>query len=363
MRSVRLHGPRRIECGDDPEPPPPAAGEVLVEVGAVGICGSDLHVFETGRIGTIEATSPLVLGHEFMGHVRAAGPGARDGCGDPLAPGARVAVDPQVACLRCAWCEAGHPNLCPHHRFFGVHPTDGALRERMLVPARNCFPIPASLSDPAGAVLETLGVALHALDLAKPRVGRSCAVLGCGAVGLLALRLARLAGLDPLVAVDPLPWRTEIARQWGASAALDARAEQAVDEVMRATRGHGCDLVIEAAWAGPAVQAAVDVATPGGKLVLVGIPADDDCRMIHSVARRKGLTVLFSRRMKHTYPRAIALAAGPHPQVDLDRLATHRFPLARAAAAFELAAGCRDRVIKAIVVPGQPVPDPRHDSP
>jgi L-iditol 2-dehydrogenase len=351
MKAIRLHGPHDLRLGNYDEPPPPSVGEVVIAVGSVGICGSDLHLFEHGRIGTTVGEAPFVPGHEFMGAVIAAGCEARDGFGRLLVPGMRVAVDPQVPCLRCEWCAGGNPNLCPHHTFFGLYPTDGALRERMLVPARNCFPLPDTIGDDAAAVLETLGVALHATDLAKIRVGRSCAVLGCGAVGLLIVRLAHLAGVHPLIAIDPLPWRTALARRWGATHAITARAEDALAEAGEAAGGRGCDVVFEAGWVGAAGQAAVDLATPGGKVVLVGIPGDDSLTLTHSVARRKGLTLLFSRRMKHVYPRAIALASGPEPRVDVDALVTHRFPLAEAAAAFELSAGYRDGVIKAVVQP------------
>ncbi len=347
-----------MEYGEFPEPAPPAAGEALIRVDAVGICGSDLHMYETGRIGTTVHDRPFVPGHEFMGTVAQPGRACVDGTGMPLIAGARVAVDPQIACHRCEWCEAGHPNLCPHHTFLGVFPTDGALRERMLVPARNCFPLPDTISDAGGAVLETLGVALHAIDLAHIRVGWSGAVIGCGPVGLLLVRLAHLAGVRPLVAVDPLGWRAEAARCFGATHVVRGRAEEHVAEISRAIGGRGCDIVLEAAAAGPEAQAACDIATPGGRVVLVGIPADDRFSLTHSVARRKGLSLIFSRRMKHVYPRAIALASGLNPQVDLDAVVSHEFSLAGAAAAFELHAAQADDVIKAIVCPRLDQPRP-----
>ncbi|HEX9781385.1 MAG TPA: alcohol dehydrogenase catalytic domain-containing protein [Opitutaceae bacterium] len=353
MRAIHLSGLRRLESGEYAEPEPPAAGEVLIRVDAVGICGSDLHMYETGRIGTTVHAKPFVPGHEFMGTVVQVGTDAADGNGGALRVKTRVAVDPQVACHRCEWCEAGHPNLCPHHTFLGVFPTDGALRERMLVPARNCFPIPDEISDGGGAALETLGVALHAIDLSHIRLGWSGAVIGCGPVGLLIVRLARLAGVASLVAVDPLSWRAEQARAFGATHIIRDRAENCTADIMRATGGRGCDIVLEAAAAGPEAQAAMEVATPGGRVVLVGIPPDDRLTLTHSVARRKGLSVIFSRRMKHVYPRSIALASGPRAQVDLDGLITHEFPLERTAEAFELHSNHQDGVVKSLVRPNQ----------
>ena len=352
MQAIHLHGPKDLRLSEVPDPDrDPGSGEALIRVGAVGICGSDLHLYASGQIGNIGRSGPFVPGHEFMGTVTAVGPDPLDGTHQPLTVGQRVAVDPQVPCLHCEWCEAGHPNLCPNHTFFGLHPTDGALREQMTVPGRNCFPLPDSISNGGGAVLETLGVALHAVDLAHTAVARSAVVIGCGPVGLLVLRLARLAGLDPLIAIDPLADRVELARRWGASHGITARAEDVVEEVSRITAGRGAALTFEAAWAGPSVGAAVTMAAPGGRVVLVGIPSDDACSMAHSEGRRKGLTIVFSRRMKHVYPRAILLASGPDPAVAVDELITHRFPLAETSRAFQLNVAYADNVIKAVICP------------
>lgn len=352
MNAIHLHGPEDLRLSEVPDlEAVPTTGEALIRVGAVGICGSDLHLYLAGQIGNIGKGAPFVPGHEFMGTVEAIGHDAVDGNHQPLAVGQRVAVDPQVPCLQCEWCETGHPNLCPNHTFFGLHPTDGALRERMMVPSRNCFPIPDSISDGGASVLETLGVALHAVDLAHTRVGQSCAVIGCGPVGLLILRLAHLAGLDPLIAIDPIPGRLDLAREWGATHTLAGRADESLEEVARITGGRGIDIPFEAAWAGSSVGAAVHMAAPGGRVVLVGIPSDDTCSMAHSEGRRKGLSVIFSRRMKHVYPRAIQLAAGPEPKVPVDRLITHVFPLAETAKAFALNATYADGVVKAVIRP------------
>jgi L-iditol 2-dehydrogenase len=194
------------------------------------------------------------------------------------------------------------------------------------------------LDDVQAAMLEPLGVALHATDLAKVRVGHRVAILGAGPIGLLLVQTVRLAGAREVWVEDPLPWRREFARQLGATVGGD---------------GGEVDVAIEAAWGGTAIERAVALARPGGRVVLVGIPSEDRCAFSHSVARRKGLTVVFSRRMKHTYPRAIQLAVSG--AVDLRSLVTHRFDLAEAPAAFELCANYRDQVLKAVVtVPTAP---------
>lgn len=332
MKSVRLHGARDLRVDTIPEPGPPGPGDVLIEVGAVGICGSDLHMVADGRIGDTIFTSPLVIGHEFMGTVRAVGDGARDGDFHPLTVGQRVAVDPSSPCGHCEMCEQGHPNLCPNHTFYGVYPTNGALQECMIVHAHNCFPIPDSVSDGAGTLLETLGVAIHAVDLGKLRVANSVAVIGCGPVGMLIIALAKLAGSSAVYAFDKFPWRVEKARKWGAQA-YNVHDVDPLKTLMKETGGRGTDVVFEAAWADESVQLAADMTRVGGRLVLVGIPGDDRLAMHHSTARRKGLTIMMARRMKHTYPRAIHLATSG--ALDLEDLISETVPLQDAPAAFE----------------------------
>lgn len=348
MKAARLYGPRDMRVEDVPEPRAPQAGEALIRVAAVGVCGSDLHTYEDGRIGDTVVRDPLVLGHEFSGTVVAVGPeDAQAGRGAPLTPGLRVAVEPGMPCWHCDRCEQGHPNLCRHLGFMGLWPDNGALQELLIVPARNCFPLPDSLSMDAGALLEPLGVALHAVDLAKLRLAKPVAVLGCGPIGLLIIRLAKLAGAEPLYAIDQYGWRLEAARAWGADETIDMRAEDAIEGLRARTGGRGAPTVIEAAWAGDAVRQAVEMADLGGRVVLVGIPGDDSAYFKHSSARRKGLSLIMSRRMKHTYPRAIRLAESG--AVPLDRLVTHHFPLEQAGAAHALNAAYRDNVIKAMI--------------
>ena len=347
MQVARLHGPKDIRIADEPEPAPPAAGEVTLAIKTVGLCGSDLHMYESGRIGYTVAKAPFVLGHEFMGVVAAAGEGALDGNHKPLAVGQRVAVEPHVPCWRCELCEDGHPNLCPNHYFYGLFPEDGALRERMNVSARNCFPLPDSLSDETGPLLETLGVAIHAVDLSKIRVASSVAVLGAGPVGLLIARLALLAGASSVFAFDKFDWRLRVARAWGATYAYNVDDCEPADVVMDLTGGRGVDVAIEAAWSDRSVQQAAEMARFGGRLVLVGIAADDKLRLQHSVARRKGLTIMMSRRMKHTYPRAIQLASSG--KVKLEELVSHRFELAQTAAAYASNAAYEPGINKVIL--------------
>ncbi|MGQ9910559.1 MAG: zinc-dependent alcohol dehydrogenase [Candidatus Flexifilum sp.] len=333
MLAARLHAARDLRVETVPPPPPPGPEYVTIRVSAVGVCGSDLHTYLDGRIGDTTVAQPLILGHEFAGVVEAVGAEARDGLDQPLHVGQRVAVDPASPCWRCEFCEAGHPNLCRRLHFCGLFPDDGALCERMNVAARSCFPVPDAITDAGAALLEPLGVAIHAVDLGKIRIGRSAVVIGCGPIGLLIIRLLKLAGADPIFAFDQHPWRVAKALAWGADAAFTVESDP-VSRISQLTGGRGADVVFEAAWADHTIAQAAEMARLGGRVVLVGIPAEDTLSMKHSTARRKGLTIVMSRRMKHTYPRAIALAL--RHRVPLDDLISHRFPLARAAEAFAL---------------------------
>lgn len=346
MKAVKLYAAHDLRLEDIDDPPAPQIGDVLLRVRAVGICGSDLHMYEDGRIGDTSYDSPLVLGHEFMGEILEIGQDVLDSNHQPLRIGQRVAVDPSTPCYRCEMCEQGHPNLCPNHTFYGVYPTDGALQECMIVHARNCFPIPDDISDGAGTLLETLGVAIHAVNLAKIKVANTVAVIGCGPVGLLILRLAQLAGAAEVYAFDKFSWRVSKARDMGA-VAWNVDEVNALSVLQEATAGRGADIVFEAAWADESIQLAAEMVRVGGRLVLVGIPGDDQLRMQHSIARRKGLTIMMARRMKHTYPRAIELAKSG--KVDLDNLISHHFPLQETAAAFAKNAAYEEGVHKIII--------------
>jgi L-iditol 2-dehydrogenase len=255
-------------------------------------------------------------------------------------------VDPAQPCGRCEWCEQGYPNLCPRLHFCGNYPDGGSLCQWILMPARSCYPIPQTMDYATGALLEPFGVALHAVDLAKVRVGHSAGIVGAGPIGLLILQVLKLAGADPVFISDKLPGRLKLAEAWGGIPIRCDRTD-AVKTVARETHGRGVDVAVEAAWSDHSVNQAAEMARLGGRLVLVGIPSEDRFEVKHSTARRKGLTILMSRRMKHVYPRALQLVASG--RVDLPGLISHRFPLRRAAEAFRLYAAYADNVVKIMV--------------
>ena len=333
MRAVRIHGTRDVRLHDEPVPKP-GPGEALVRIEAIGLCGSDLHWFEEGGIGGTQITRPMIPGHEIAGRTE---------------DGRLWAVDPAIYCNHCQLCLEGHHNLCPKVRFAGHGPDDGALREWIAWPHECLIPLPEGFTAADGAMLEPLGVAIHAVDLAHIRTGDKVGVFGCGPIGLFCLQVAKAAGANRLFATElaSRPHRIAAARALGAEVfeAQDAGGEGAV--VAKAAGGLGLDVAIECAGKQAAIDAAVEAVRPGARIVIDGIPSAERTTFRASLARRKGLTVAFARRMKHVYPRAIALVQAG--QADLRSMVTHTLPLAQAPQAFETAASrCG---LKVVVVP------------
>ncbi|MET8151227.1 zinc-binding dehydrogenase [Actinoplanes sp. NPDC049668] len=310
MRVARLHGAGDVRLHTERRPRPAGDGERLVEVTSVGVCGSDLHWFTEGGIGDAVLARPLVLGHEMAGVIR----GGPD-------DGVAVAIDPALPCGACPPCRAGHGNLCPDIVFAGHGARDGGLRQFLTWPADRLYPLPDGLSADDGALLEPLGVALHALDLAHLRMAATVAVVGCGPIGLLLVQLARGHGATRVLAAEPLPHRMAAAAGFGAE---PAGAEGVADVVFEVSGTDG------------AVDTALRLARPGARVVLVGIPDGDSTTFSAALARRKGLTLVLVRRMGEVYPRAIDLAA--RKLVDLAPLVTDVFALDEAGAAMTTAA-------------------------
>lgn len=337
MRVARLHGLGDVRVAQEPDAVP-AAGESLVRITAVGLCGSDLHWFAEGGIGDAQLTDPLVLGHEMAGVVESG----------PLA-GRRVAVDPASPCGHCEDCLRGNRNLCRAVRFAGHGRTDGGLRELMAWPDHLLHPVPDDLTDADVAMLEPLGVALHAHDLASPRAADTVAVVGCGPIGLCLVQVARATGAALVVAVEPLAHRRAAAAAMGADVVLDPADPGALAAILDATGGRGVDVAFEVAGNDAAVALSVEAAAPGGQVILAGIPGEDHTAFPASVARRKGLTLKLSRRMKEMYPRATRLVQ--RGLVDVRSVVTHTYGLDDVAEAFR--AADERRGLKVVVAPGR----------
>jgi L-iditol 2-dehydrogenase len=316
----------------------PLPQETLLKVAATGLCGSDLHYYKDGGIGSAIIKTPFVPGHEFGAWL------TEDIPEMGLKRGDLVAVDPNVACGQCEHCHLGYTNLCTYVKFIGAPGNPGAMTQYIWAPKHKLYALPAHFSALDAAMLEPLGVAIHAVDLARPKLHERVVVLGCGTIGLLIVQLLAPSAAE-VVVVEPQERRRELALRLGASNAYaDWHAVQKHGD------GKGFPLVIEATNAPEGMHDAIMVARVGGRVVLVGIPDGGEYPALAAAEpRRRALTIRFSRRAPEVYPRAIALLASR--RVDVQSIVTHRFDLAQTPQAFEQMAQGNPDYVKTIVYP------------
>lgn len=344
LRRIVLKAARRFEVEQVPEPSF-GAGEALIRIGKVGICGSDMHLYRDGRIGEIRITDPLVIGHECMGIVEKAGQGV-----DSSWVGRRVAIEPSNHCGQCDWCRAGHSNLCPHMSFLGLPPNNGAMVEYMSYPVHLLEPLADSISDEAAVILEPMAVALHAVRLAKVRPGHAIVILGAGVLGSCVLELLKLTRGLRIVCVDLLPERLDRALRMGATAVVPAKEgerDSVAREVRREVGGYGASIVFECSGAPETLWNMTEVAAPGAHIAVIGTNPEDHVTFSSGSARRKGLTLRFVRRSLNTLKPCLRLAEqgliSPHD------LVTHCLPGTESQRAFEIVDRYEDGVLKAVV--------------
>lgn len=335
MRVAVLNGPGELVVQERPAPHP-GPGQVLVRVRSVGVCGSDTHYFDHGRIGRFVVESPLVLGHEAAGEVVAVGAGVRS-----VAAGQRVSIEPGVPDLTCEQCLAGRYNLCPDMRFFATPPVDGAFAELVAVHEAFAHPVPDSMSDDAAALLEPLSVGIWACRKAGVTAGSRVLVTGAGPIGLVTVQTALAFGATEVVVSDVNPTRLALAGDLGATWLVDARSESvsALDPAP--------DVLVECSGFPPAIADGIRALAPAGRAVLVGM-GGEEVPLPLSVVQERELVVTGTFRYAGTWPLAIALVTAG--RVDLDRLVTGVYRLDQAADA--LTAGRTDPgAIKAVVRP------------
>jgi L-iditol 2-dehydrogenase len=340
MKAAVLHAAHdlRIETV-----PVPTLGpeDALVRVRACGICASDLHYYVHGRIGKHVVEGPMILGHELAGDVVAVGSRVHD-----LALGTRVAVEPGVACGRCAMCKSGRYNLCPDVAFFATPPVHGGMSEYARIRADFAHPIPDHVSYEQGALCEPISVGVHCSNLTGVRPGDTVVVLGAGPIGLTAIVAARQRGAGQVIASDVYPHRLAVARQLGAIG-VDVRTEDLAQVVMGLTGGQGANQLFDTSGVRSVIEAAPDLMCKGGAIALVGLPADDSVtyHMLSVVDKELSIHGVF--RYANTYPAAVALVASR--QYPLEAVISDRIPLDGAIMAFDKALNQQDRAIKVMI--------------
>jgi L-iditol 2-dehydrogenase len=311
------------------------ADQVLVQVAAVGVCGSDVHYYEHGRIGPYVVDHPLILGHELSGRIVAVGSAV-----DPARVGRRVAVEPQRPCRTCKQCKAGRYNLCPDIEFYATPPVDGAFAEYVRIQSDFAYDIPDNVSDEAAALIEPLSVGLWACERAGIKLGSRVLIAGAGPIGIIAAQAARAYGATEIYISDIAEDRLAFALEHGATHALNARTDN--------VEGLDVDAFIDASGAPQAVRSGIKAVAPAGRVILVGLGADDVELPVSFIQNREiWLSGVF--RYTNTWPLAVQLIADG--KVDLDILVTGRFALAESEQA--LTAGRQPGQLKAVVYPGR----------
>lgn len=328
--------------------PTPGPGEVLIQIRAVGVCGSDVHFWQSGRIGDFVVRAPLVLGHESAGVVAKVGPDVTS-----LRPGDRVALEPGVPCRKCDACRTGHYNLCPDVVFMATPPIDGTFAQYFVHPADFAYKLPDNVCLDEGALLEPLSVGIHAVRRADLRLGQTVLVTGSGPIGLTALLAAKAAGASRVYVSDVVTSRLDVARQLGATDVIDVRDKDLASEIARLTSGAGVDVVIECSGAAPVQTAAIGALKRGGVLALVGL-GGNEVVLSASAMNAKEIDVRGVFRYSNTYPTAVELVASG--QVNLKPLVTHHFALTDIEQAMETAHSRIGGAIKVIVCPAPSEP-------
>ena len=320
--------------------------EVLVKLEYVGICGSDLHYYESGAIGDYVVNPPFVLGHEPGGTVVEVGRNVKH-----LKAGDRVALEPGKTCGHCEFCKAGRYNLCPDVVFFATPPVDGVFQEYVAHEAELCFKLPDNVSTMEGALIEPLAVGFHAAMQGGARAGQTAVVMGAGCIGLVTMMALKAMGVTKVYTVDIMEKRLQKALELGADGVINAGQADAVEEVRKLTDGKGCDLVIETAGTQATTVQAIRMTKKGAAIVLVGYSKSGEMMLPMSLALDKELTFKTVFRYRHIYPMAIdAVAAG---KVNLKGIVTDIFTLDEIQKAMDHSVNNKADIVKAVVRIGE----------
>lgn len=316
--------------------------EVLVKLEYVGICGSDIHYYESGAIGNYVVKPPFVLGHEAAGSIVEIGKAVRD-----LKVGDRVALEPGKTCGHCEFCKRGQYNLCSDVKFFATPPVDGVFQEYAAHEADLCFKLPAHVSTLEGALLEPLAVGFHAAMQGGAKLGDTAVVMGAGCIGLVTMMALKAAGASTVYVVDIMEKRLQKALELGADGIINAGNCDVEEKLLELTEGKGCDMTVETAGTQTTTVQAIDITKKGGTVVLVGYSKSGEMTLPVSRAIDKELTFKTVFRYRHMYPVAIkAVAAG---KIKLKEIVTDMFLLDEIQKAMDYSVNNRKDIVKAVI--------------
>ena len=322
--------------------PQPKDNEVLVKIEHVGICGSDLHYYESGKTAYGDIDCPFVLGHECAGTVVELGRKVTR-----LKVGDRVALEPGTTCGECEFCKSGRYNLCPHVQFFATPPVDGVFQEYVAHEANMCFKLPDNVSTLEGALIEPLAVGFHAARQGGAELGKTALITGSGCIGLTTLLALHSLGVSEVYISDMLENRLDKARELGASLAINSKETDVVAKVMEMTDGRGVDIAIECSGVEVCANQAIDVLVKGGTLVQVAYARSGQMTLNTTLLCDKELNIKSVFRYRHIYP--IAIKAVAEGKADIKSIVTDCFTLDDIQNAMDRSIQDKANIVKAVV--------------
>jgi len=340
MKAAVLYGKKSVRI-EEREVPKPGVNEVLIRIKAVGLCGSDVHFYEFGRIGDFVVTRPIILGHECSGVVAETGKNVKN-----FIEGDRVVIEPGFPCDKCEFCREGKYNVCRNVAFLGTPPTDGAFAQFLLAPKDFVFKIPPNISFEEATLAEPTSVAVQAVKRGKISVGETVAIIGAGPIGLLILQTVMSAGASKTYITDLDDFRLRKAKKLGATIAISAK-EKASEQIMNFSEDRGVDVAFEAVGICNTINEAIKVTKPGGRVVLVGIPLEKEVKLNIYKMLTKELNIKSVWRYLRAFPTALALLDSG--KINTNEIITHRFPLNEIQKAFSILAEKKENAIKVIV--------------
>lgn len=341
MKSAVLTGIRQIEIRDIPNPEPYSETDVLLKMGAVGLCGSDIHYYMEGGIGDQKVEFPFIVGHECAGVVEQVGQAVKT-----LQIGDKVAVDPAVSCGKCYQCGNGRPHTCLNLKFLGCPgQLQGCLSEYIVVPEQNCYPLKQDMTLNQGVLAEPMAIGIYAMDFLRSYLPEAIAILGSGPIGLSVLLAAHAVGIERVFVTDKIDSRLKVAEQAGAVWTGNPDQTDVVAGIQKTDSN--LQAVFECCGDQQALDQALEMLCPGGKLLIIGIPPEDRIDLEIHKMRRKEIHIQNVRRQNQCTLRAIEMIDSLPDKAEF--MTTHSFPLDKTQEAFELVAEYGDNVIKAII--------------
>lgn len=342
MKAVLLTGVRQMEIADVPEPSIKEDNDILLKIEMVGVCGSDVHYYETGKIGSEVVEYPFIMGHECAATVKAVGRAVTR-----VKAGDRVAVEPAIVCHNCDQCKQGRENTCRNLKFLACPgQINGCLCDYIIMPEDCCFPIGDKLTFAQAVLCEPLAIGVYAVKQSLLRENCDIAILGAGPIGLSCLIGAQTENASAYYVTEKIEERVEVAKKADATWVGNPTKEDIVKEILRQQRT-GMDVVFECAGQQETLDQAIDLLKPGGKLMLVGIPRTERVSFIIERMRRKEITIINIRRQNKCTQIAIDLITSG--KVSVDFMATHIFKPEQTQDAFDMVAAYRDGVVKALI--------------